>query len=273
MAYNDLIDDDEAQVAMPTGRYAARSASPLMAAATPTAPMRPDAFAAALPDSYRNLYSAMNANLADYNTQRALIEAPQREKLEAYTKALRERQAGPSAGERLLALGSAFFQPTPYRGVAGTLSNVAPVLAEQMKAARAAKEAQDELALKYDLDMAKMTAEEKMATLKGQTDLRSRILGLMAKTGQSGQAPRIAVDALGRALHPNLGYPLPQPGNERGQVPIAAIQFMLSQNDPAVDAEFDKKYNAPGFAKLIRDTRGLNSGIAAESIVTDADEE
>ena len=40
MAYNDLIDDDEAQVAMPTGRYAARSASPLMAAATPTAPMR-----------------------------------------------------------------------------------------------------------------------------------------------------------------------------------------------------------------------------------------
>ena len=179
MAYNDLIDDDEAQVAMPTGRYAARSASPLMAAATPTAPMRPDAFAAALPDSYRNLYSAMNANLADYNTQRALIEAPQREKLEAYTKALRERQAGPSAGERLLALGSAFLQPTPYKGVAGTLANVAPAMAEQMKAARAAKEAQDELALKYDFDMAKMTAEEKMATLKGQTDLRSRILELV----------------------------------------------------------------------------------------------
>ena len=204
MAYNDLIDDDEAQVAMPTGRYAARSASPLAAVATPTAPMRPDAFAAALPDSYRNLYSAMNANLADYNTQRALIEAPQREKLEAYTKALRERQAGPSASERLLALGAAFLQPTAYRGVAGTLSNVAPVLAEQQKAARAAKEAQGELALKYDLDMAKMTAEEKMATLKGQTDLRSRILELVeAQRLAQLKEQDPAVILIAKRLYPN----------------------------------------------------------------------
>lgn len=273
MAYDDLYEDDEAQAGMPRGRYFRPGASPLAAVAAPAAPMRSDAFAATLPDSYRNLYSAMNANLADYNKQRALIEAPQRAKLEEYTKALRDRQAGPSSAESLLALGSAFLQPTSYRGFGGMIANVAPVIAEQAKARREAQDAQKELALKYDLDMAKMTAEEKLATLKGQTDLRSKILALAATKGKSGQAPRIAVDALGRALHPNLGYPLPQPGNERGQVPIAAIQFMLSQNDPAVDAEFDKKYNAPGFAKLIRDTWGLNSGIAAESIVTDADEE
>ena len=256
MAYNDLIDDDEAQVAMPTGRYAARSASPLMAAATPTAPMRPDAFAAALPDSYRNLYSAMNANLADYNTQRALIEAPQREKLEAYTKALRERQAGPSAGERLLALGSAFFQPTPYRGVAGTLANVAPAMAEQMKAARAAKEAQGELALKYDLDMAKMTAEEKMATLKGQTDLRSKILGLVAKSPK--QPPRVIVDSQSVVRHPFYGTAIKPPSLQS----IARLKANPTEQEIAL---FDEEFGY-GAHELIFGTAG---GGASSSIGED----
>lgn len=246
MAYNDLIDDDEAQVAMPTGRYATRNASPLTAVATPTAPMRPDAFAAALPDSYRNLYSAMNANLADYNRQRALIEAPQREKLEAYTKALRERQAGPSASERLLALGAAFFQPTPYRGVAGTLSNVAPVLAEQQKAARAAKEAQDELALKYDLDMAKMTAEEKMAELKGQTDLRSKILALAAKSPK--QPPRVIVDTQGVVRHPYYGTPILKPS------PLSIARLKANPTEREMEL-FDEEFGY-GAHELILGTAG-----------------
>lgn len=248
MAYNDLIDDDEAQVAMPTGRYATRNASPLTAAATPTAPMRPDAFAAALPDSYRNLYSAMNANLADYNRQRALIEAPQREKLEAYTNALRERQAGPSASERLFALGAAFFQPTPYRGVAGTLSNVAPVLAEQQKAARAAKEAQDELALKYDLDMAKMTAEEKMAELKGQTDLRSKILALVAKGTKGAKGNKLSrmYSTPSGTYIDELGRPVEAPSKEN-------IDILIGRPDrEQAIIDFNKKYRAGAAEEILR---------------------
>jgi hypothetical protein len=207
MAYDPLEDDDEAQVAMPAGRYSRPSASPLAVAAMPTAPMRPDAFAAALPASYRNLYSAMNANLENFNKERALIEAPQREKLEAYTKALRERRTGPTASERLYALGAAFLQPTPYKGVAGTLANVSPVLAEQQKARREAEEAQKELALKYDLDLAKMTSEEKMKMLEGETDLRSKILALaeaqrLAETKAQDVTPP-AVILIAKQLYPN----------------------------------------------------------------------
>jgi hypothetical protein len=251
MAYDPLEDDDEAQVAMPAGRYSRPSASPLAVAAMPTAPMRPDAFAAALPASYRNLYSAMNANLADFNKQRALIEAPQREKLEAYTKALRERRTGPTASERLYALGAAFLQPTAYKGIAGTLANVSPVLAAQQKARREAEEAQKELALKYDLDLAKMTADEKMKMLEGQTDLRSKILTLAAKSPK--QPPRVILDTQSVTRHPYYGTEIKPPSIQS----IARLKANPTEQEMAL---FDEQFGY-GAHELILGTagRGIDS--------------
>jgi hypothetical protein len=209
--------------------------------------MRPDAFAAALPASYRNLYSAMNANLENFNTQRALIKAPQREKLEAYTNALRERRTGPTASERLYALGAAFLQPTPYKGVAGMLANVSPVLAEQQKARREAEEAQKELALKYDLDLEKMTAEERMNMLEGQTDLRSEILALAAKTGKKGNTLSRLYSTPSGTFVDDLGRPVEAPAKEH-------IDILVGRPDrEQAIIDFNKLYRAGAAEAILRE--------------------
>jgi hypothetical protein len=66
---------------------------------------------------------------------------PQRARLEAYTKDLALRRAGPSSAERLYEMGAAFMKPTTAPGFGGMIANVSPVLAGQRKAAREAEDA------------------------------------------------------------------------------------------------------------------------------------
>lgn len=105
--------------------------------------------------------------------------APQRAMWDKIRTELEGRRTGPSASERLYALGAALSQPTPYRGIAGTLSNVAPVLAEQQKAARAAEEAKRDLMLKYGMETGKLGLEQKKAEIEaGQALAEARYKAL-----------------------------------------------------------------------------------------------
>jgi len=99
------------------------------------------------------------------------VYAPQRELWDKYTKDLEARRAGPSAAENLLALSAALSQPTRYRGFGGMIANVAPVLAEQQKAARAAEDAKRDLLMKYSMETGKLGLEQKRAEIDAAQEL------------------------------------------------------------------------------------------------------
>lgn len=94
------------------------------------------------------------------------VYGPQRAMWDQYRKDLEQRRAGPSAAENLLSIGAALAQPTKYRGFSGMLANVAPVLAEQQKASRAAEDAKRELLMKYGMEAQKLTLAQKQAEIE-----------------------------------------------------------------------------------------------------------
>lgn len=61
---------------------------------------------------------------------KAIIEnaAKQQQYYDDLANQIKQRRYGPSESEKLLALSSAFFQPTTVRGFSGTMGNVLPVL-------------------------------------------------------------------------------------------------------------------------------------------------
>ena len=146
-------------------------------------------------------------------------------------------------------------------------------MAAQRKASREAEDAQRELALKYDLEIGNLSGEEAKARILGESGLFKSIMAAQLKAGKGAPPMRGLVDTLGKARHPSLGYELPEIGDEPGQVPMAAIEFMLSSNNPAVDMEFNRKYKAPGYAKYIRDYYGSNNeALSAASPVDESEE-
>ena len=255
MAYDPMYDDDEAQVAMLTGQYPApRAPSPLASAVpSPAVPRAPLNFAASLPPAYKPYFDAEAAKNAALKTE---VYDPQRKRLEDYTKELKARRAGPTSAERLYDIGAALMRPTATPGFGGMIANVAPVMAAQRKARREAEDAQRELALKYDLEIGNIGDEEAKGRISGQSALMKSIIAAQLKAGKGAQPMRAVVDQQGNAHHPSLGYILPTIGSRPGQVPIEAVQTMLSVNTPAMDAEFDRKYNSPGYSKLLRDYQG-----------------
>jgi hypothetical protein len=105
--------------------------------------------------------------------------APQRAMWDKIRTELEGRRAGPSASERLYALGAALSQPTKYRGFGGMIANVAPVMAEQQKARRDAEEAKRDLLLKYGMETGKLGLEQKKAEIEaGQALAEARYKAL-----------------------------------------------------------------------------------------------
>ena len=183
MAYNSMDDDEEARIAAMAGQYPApRAPSPLASAVpSPAVPRAPLNFAASLPPAYKphaDMLAAINAAL------KTEVYDPQRKRLEDYTKELKARRAGPSPAERFYEIGAALAQPKSSPGFAGTIANLAPVMAAQRKARREAEDAQRELALKYDLAIGNIGDEEAKGRISGQSALMKSILAAQLKAGK-----------------------------------------------------------------------------------------
>ena len=73
----------------------------------------------------------------DYMTQAQATHAQQHQDAMDYLTRL---QAGPSAGERLMQIGSSLVAPMQMRGLAGMLNNVGPVMTKQAADARTAQD-------------------------------------------------------------------------------------------------------------------------------------
>lgn len=221
---------------------------------------------ASLPLNMQAQYRALAANKKAYDDAlEKNVYAPQREMWSTLEKDLRARRSGPSTGEFLSSLGAALLSPSTSRGFGGMMADIAPVFAAQQKAKREDEEAKRDLLMKYSMKGKELELEQKKAQIEAARALGEARFKLGAKTPKDIAPPRVVVDANGNALHPSLGYRLPQIGEKEGQVPPKAIQFLLSTDDPAADRAFDLKYNAPGYSKLIRDYYNSRSSIPAST--------
>jgi len=263
---------DEGEVspygALPSATPSVARAPGLSALPGVVAPAAPS-FAASLPPEYRTFAAMQAASDAELEKN---VYAPQRARLEAYTKDLAARRAGPTASERLYEIGAALMKPTQSPGFGGMIANVAPVMAGQRKAGREAEDAQRELVAKYDMDLGALGAEQAKGRIAGQSALAKSIMAAQIKAAKGSPPLRAVIDVEGNAHHPSLGYILPTIGSRPGQVPIEAVQAMLSANTPAMDVEFDRKYNAPGYSKLLRDYQG-STNVAPDASPSAASEE
>lgn len=123
--------------------------------------------------------------------------APQRAMWDKIRTELEARRAGPSASERLYALGAALSQPTKYRGFGGMIANVAPVMAEQQKARRDAEEAKRDLLLKYGMETGKLGLEQKKAEIEAGQALAEARYKAMADQYRIANTPRFVPGAYG----------------------------------------------------------------------------
>jgi hypothetical protein len=92
--------------------------------------------------------------------------APRRALYEKYGKDLEARRAGPSPAERFYEIGAALAQPKSSPGFAGTIANLAPVMAAQRKAIREAEAAKSAMLTKYQIDV----GEQQGGQLKEEQD-------------------------------------------------------------------------------------------------------
>jgi len=244
MAYDPMDDDEEARIAAMAGQYAApRAMSPLASAAPRPAP----SFAASLPLAYQPFADMLAANNAAMKKE---VYDPQRERLEKFTKDLQTRRAGPSSAERLYEAGAAFLKPTMTPGFAGTIANVAPVMAGQRKARREAEDAQRELALKYDLEIGNIGSEEAKGRLTSQQALLKSIMAAQIKAGKKPTLSRL-LDTPG-GLKDTLGRLVAAP--TQGDIDILVGR---PDRDQAI-IDFNKHYRA-GAAEEILQQYGLET--------------
>ena len=119
---------------------------------------------------------------ADYKTN---VIDPQAAAYDKYGEYLKNRRTGNDTSQNLYNIGAALLQPTIGRGFAGTLANVAPALAKQHEASRAAEQERADMMAKYNLQR----SESDVAGQKALLDVGKNDNALMLKYAMTGARP------------------------------------------------------------------------------------
>lgn len=126
--------------------------------------------------------------------------APRRALYEQYGKDLEARRAGPSPAERFYEIGAALAQPKSSPGFAGTIANLAPVMAAQRKAIREAEANKSAMLTKYNIDV----GEQQGAQLKEEQDAEAAAdkerLAVMTAIYKAQNTPRYVPGPDGRLM-------------------------------------------------------------------------
>lgn len=181
-------------------------------------------------------YGALGAKEASALQQ---IERTRAERLrEAEEKIRAARYGMPSSSEQLFALSSALLSPMQYRGLAGTLSNVVPVLGGISQARRGAEDEREQALMKLRAGYTDATSESEAARIKAE---RASLLDLMKVYGPLAKPKgrKTGFNPLtGRLTDMDTGVPVvppaPQVGEERDG-------YVFLGGDPASQSSWRKK--------------------------------
>ncbi len=181
-------------------------------------------------------YGALGERQAAMQQQ---VERSRAERLRMAEEKIRAARFGmPSSSEQLFALSAAMLAPKPYRGFAGTLSNLVPVLGDISTARRTSDEQREQALMKLRSGYEDSTLESEQARMKaereGLVDLM-KVYGPLAKPKgrKTGFNP-----VTGRLTDMDTGIPVvpppPQVGEEREG-------YVYLGGDPASQTSWRKK--------------------------------
>jgi hypothetical protein len=188
------------------------------------------------------------------------VEQSRAARLRAAEERIRAMRFGaPSSSEQLFALSSSMLAPMPYKGLAGTLSNLVPTLGKISSAKRNADESREEALLKlregYDETGSESALARTTAERKGILDLM-RVYGPLAKPKgrKTGFNP---ID--GRLQDMDTGEEIETPQQILARVPPQAIKTLQTYlANPAADEQskvqakknFEARFGVPARAAL-----------------------
>ena len=142
---------------------------------------------------------------------------------EAEEKIRAGRYGMPSSSEQLFALSAAMLSPKPFRGLAGTMSNILPVLGDISQARRTSDEGREMALAKLRAGYADDTETSDLARIKAE---RAGMLDLMKVYGPLAK-PRKANNAFnpqtGRLTDTDTGEIVETPNERLQRVPPQAV--------------------------------------------------
>jgi hypothetical protein len=179
---------------------------------------------------------------------RTALQQSRAERLRQAEETIRAARFGaPSRAEQMFAMSRAFLSPKPYRGIAGTLSNIVPVLGDAATAQRTAEERRSEALAKLQQGYADNSAELDLDALeterKGYADLM-RVYGPLAKAPKrrTGFSP-----TTGRLHDMDTGTEIAPPPS--GAVEALVAYMADPNNTPEAKRitakNFERKFNVP----------------------------
>jgi hypothetical protein len=155
--------------------------------------------------SAAGLNALSNTNEANRKARAKVREekyyAPRRALYEKYGKDLEARRTGPSPAERFYEIGAALAQPKSSPGFAGTIANLAPVMAAQRKAMREAEAAKSAMLTKYQIDVGEQQGGQLEKEQETQALADKERLAVMLAMYKAQNQPRY-VDGVG-FVYPN----------------------------------------------------------------------
>jgi len=209
------------------------------------------------PADTRGVVPGLQSSLEQQNKLINDFYAPRVKMYEDLTANLAARRAGPPLSERLAQYSAALAQPTKYSGPGAMLGAISSVYADQQKAQREERLANEDLATKYQMALMgeqenrfdkRMTAAEKMRALQ----LR------YANKGQ-GKPGRLIVQPDGTLRHPYTGQLV-----DASKVKPDELQYLRENPTPQVVEWFNGRYGIPNLAEAFLGYGGQNTAEEAE---------
>jgi len=162
------------------------------------------------------------------------LEQSRAEKLRLAQERIKQARFGPSQSEQMFALSSAFIAPKPYRGIAGTIANLAPTLGKLASARAQGEEYRQEQLAKLEAAHATQgldTDLEAVGRERENLEALMKIYGPLAKP----RSRRTAIDpSSGRVLDLDTGEEVVPPSS----VPQGAVDQLLAYvQNPSVSEE------------------------------------
>ena len=173
------------------------------------------------------------------------------------TDKLAARRAGPPLSERLAQYSAALAQPTKYSGPGAMFGAISSVFAEQQKAQREERLANEDLATKYKFAL--MGEEENRFDKRMTAAEKMRALQLRYLNKGQGKPGRLIVLPDGTMRHPNTGQLV-----DASKVKPDELQYLRENPTPEVVEWFNGRYGVPNLAEAYLGYGAQNTAEEAE---------
>jgi len=130
----------------------------------------------------------------------------------------KKRYGAPTTSEQLFALGAAFLSPRRYRGFAGTLDKITPVLGQMEQAQRSADEQRAEALAKLRREYLMGTDESAVAAARARREALGKVLPSVVSASKPSKQRTGFNPITGRLTDLDTGLPVAPPPPKIGEI-------------------------------------------------------